>query len=74
MGIAVNHARIREAIGTIKFRNGGITNDDVAKMVGFETGRTLTSRLNGESDWKLAEMVNICNLYGCDLDEFTKEV
>ncbi len=74
MSIEVNHDRIREAIGTIKRREGGLTNNDVAKLIGFETGATLASRLKCKYDWKLSEVVNIANLYGCDLNEFTKEV
>ncbi len=74
MQVEVNGERIQEAIGTIKRRNGGLSNEQMAQRLGFDTAKTLASRIRGDSDWRLGEITEICNLYGCDPNEFFKGV
>ena len=74
MQVIANQERIREAVDTIKLRQGGLTNEQMANVLGFESPKTLSSRIKGESDWKLGELIKICNLYGCDPNEFFKGV
>lgn len=44
-----------------KMRERGISQTQLAKMSGMEY-RTLTARLNGTSDFKVRELVDICSL------------
>lgn len=44
-----------------RMRERGISQTQLAKMSGMEY-RTLTARLNGTSDFKVRELVDICSL------------
>lgn len=44
-----------------RMRERGITQTQLAKMSGMEY-RTLTARLNGTTDFKVRELVDICSL------------
>lgn len=65
----MNH--INEKLGGYMLKTGA-TRTSIAEALGLDP-RSLKARIDGETEWKLSEVMAIADLVGCTADELVRE-